>query len=331
MLKIKKVGFKAAFLVVTLIAVIAVNGMAAQQTTKFPSRTIRFIVPVRPGGGMDRNVRLITPYLRKNLPGQPKIIIKNIPGADKAAGTNACLRAKPDGHTLVELLIPGQNLGPLLGLAKYDLNEAAWLGAMTRLPNVFTISAKRSERSLQELQQASKRGTLKSGISGLNSPAGAGSIIAAELLGIKTKFVPHRGSSPAVLATIRGDSDYVVQGYHVLKSGVENGQLIPLWVYSGTRFRHLPDIPTIVELGYPQLVNTFDMYYAVATSDKVPEEIMSILRKAFKKAVEAPGFAKAMEKAGSYALYTSPEGMAQALKDSNELYAKYLSILEKYK
>jgi len=331
MSEMKRVGVKAAFLVVTLIAVIAVTGVVAQETTKFPNKTITFIVPVRPGGGMDTYVRLVTPHLRKYLPNQPKIIVKNIPGADKAAGTNACLRAKPDGHTIVELLIPGQNLGQLLGLAKYDLNEAAWLGALTRLPNVFTISARRPERSVQELQKASKESPLKSGISGLNSPAGAGSIIAAEILGIKTNFIPHGGSASAVLATIRGSADYMTSGYTVLKSGIDNDQLIPLWIYSDKRFDPLPNVPTIAELGYPQLVTPFDMYYAIATGNKVPEEILTILRGALQKAVEDPGFAKAMEKAGAYAIYTSPEAMTKVLKESNELYTKYMSILEKHK
>jgi len=107
--------------------------------------------------------------------------------------------------------------------------------------------------------------------------------IAAEILGMNTKFIPHSSSAPAVLATIRGVSDYIVSGYSVLKSGVENKQLIPIAIYSDKRFRHLPNVPTIVELGYPQLVTTFDMYYAIATSNKVPEEPLAILRAALKK------------------------------------------------
>ncbi len=330
MQEIKRLGLKAAF-VVTLIAAMAVTGLAAEETTKFPTKPITFIVPVRPGGGIDTYTRLVAPYLEKYLPNQPKIIVKNMPGADKAAGTNACLRAEPDGHTIVTLLIPGQNLDTMLGLAKYDLNTAAWIGAMTRLPNVFTISAGRPERSLKDLQQASKESPLKSAISGLNSPAGAGSIIASEILGLKTTFIPHEGSAPAVLSTIRGTSDYMVSGYSVLKSGIENRQLIPLWVYSGKRFKYLPDIPTIVELGYPQLVPIFDMYYAVGTAGKVPEAVLTIWREALKKAVEDPGFDKAMEKAGSDAVYTSGEDMIQVFKKSNELYAKYMSILKRHK
>jgi len=331
MSKIKKIVSTTVFLFMVLTVALAAEGWTSQEVGKFPSKYITFIIPVRPGGGMDMYVRLVTPYLQKYLPNQPKIIIKNIPGADKAAGTNACLRAEPDGHTLVELLIPGQNLGQMLGLAKYDLNQAAWIGGLTRIPNIFTISAKRPERTLKELQQSSQEATLTGAITGLNSPAGAGSIIAAEVLGVKTKFIPHSGSAPAVLATIRGSSDYVVQGYPVLKSGIENKQLIPLCVYSDSRFQALPDVPTIVELGHPELVTPFDMYYSVATGCNVPKETLSILREAFKKAVEDPGFDKAMKKAGSYAFYTSPEGMEKALKNSNELYSKYMNIFQKHK
>jgi len=330
MIKYRSVNYATLLAVIILTTAIALPGWSSAQTVKFPTKPITFIVPTRPGGGMDTYVRLVVPLLKKYL-GTSNIMIKNMPGAEHSVGITAALKSNPDGHTFVEMLIPGANLNQVLGLAKYDLYEAQWLGALTRVPNICMISAKRTERTLKELQEVSKREELKSATAGLGTPAGAGAVIAAEVLGIKTNFIPHQGSAQGVLATLRGDSDYIVQGYATLKSATENKELIPLWVYSDTRYGHLPDVPTIVELGYPELVAPFDMYYAVAAPNKVPPEILSILRDAFKKAVEDPEYVKAMQKAGSYAIYTTPEGMSTALKKANDIYTKYKDVLLKYR
>jgi len=330
MLQSKKISCKVLFLTILCLLVLAQgSSWGANQSEKFPSKVIKIIVPTSPGGGQDTYARLLSNYLPKYLPHKTKIVVKNSPGAEHAIGINACLTAKPDGHTLVTVLLPGENLNHVLGMAKYDMNQLAMIGALTEIPNAFAISAKRPERSLKELQEASRSDMLKCASPGMSTPAGAGSVIASEILKINSKFVPHAGGAPSVLATIRGDCDYTVQGYPVMKSAVENEQLIPLWVYSKKRFGHLPDVPSIVELGYPELVFPLVMYFGAATSKKVPEDIRKILIEGYKKAVHDPGFAAGMEKAGSYAIYTSPEDMSDIINESNQMYLKYKSQLEK--
>ena len=332
MLNTRRAGCRALVVLVVLMAAIIMAGWAAAQTAKFPTKSsVTFIVATRPGGGTDTFVRLAAPYLRNYLPERPNIIVKNMPGAEHAIGINACLRAKPDGHTLVTMLFPGDVLNEVLGLAKFDLSELAYLGTMTQVPNVLCVSAKRSERSLQDLQEASKRKPLICSTPGLATPAGAGSVIASQVLGIESEFVPNVGGAQAVLAVLRGDCDYIASSYTSFKSAVDNKQLIPIWIYSDKRFGHLPDVPTIVELGYPELVVPLQLYYGAAVSKKLPREILTIVRDAFRKTVEDPGYAKAMEKVGAYAVYTSPEDMEKVVDSAKRIYTKNKGLLEKYR
>ena len=332
MFKMRRVKFTFVLCAVILIAATALTGLAKAAEIKFPKRNIVYSLPTRPGGGTDSYARFLSPLWCKHLGPKAKMILKNLPGAEHAIGVNYCLRSRPaDGHTVVAMLIPGYNLNGILGMGQFDLNEAVWIGSVTRVPNIFFISSKRKERTLKEVQEASKREPLKCATAGLGSPAGAGSAVAAELLGIRTKFIPHQSQAPAALSVLRGDADYNVTGYTAVKSLHEDGHFIPLWTYGTERYPTVPDVPTIVELGHPELVAPFQMHYCTATRKGVPDKILAILRSAFKKAVEEPAFAKAMEKAGSKAIYTSGEGMAKALVAADAIYIKYKHILEKYR
>jgi tripartite-type tricarboxylate transporter receptor subunit TctC len=88
--------------------VLTMNEAAAKST--FPSKTITYVVPTSPGGGFDTFSRMIIPYLRKYLPGNPNIIIKNAPGGEWKIGINKMYRAKPDGHTIAVLNMPANAL-----------------------------------------------------------------------------------------------------------------------------------------------------------------------------------------------------------------------------
>ena len=109
---------------------------------KFPSKSITYIIPVTPGGGFDTASRMLIPYLKKYLPGNPNIIVRNIPGGEWSIGINKMYRARPDGHTVCILNLPGNAVGQVLGTAKYDLNKIKWIGKRNSVCFQFCFTEK---------------------------------------------------------------------------------------------------------------------------------------------------------------------------------------------
>jgi tripartite-type tricarboxylate transporter receptor subunit TctC len=309
-------------------ALVVVVGPAAA-ASDFPSKAITFVVPVSPGGGFDTATRMIVPYLKKYLPGQPNIIVKNAPGGEWNIGIGKMYRAKPDGHTIGILNLPGNAVNQVLGTAKFDLRKITWLGNISQVTYVTAFSPKSKLRTLQDCQKSPE---VVSGVVGLASTAGLGSIIAAERMGVKMKPIPHSGSSEAILAGIRGDVDWVQYPFSTLKKSVlDSPDLVPAWVFSKQRLELLPDVPTVAELGYEDLLDIVTMYRPVGATPGLPEDVARILREAFWKASNDPEFQEKMRKANRNVLPMTPEETAAMVDRAIVEVAKYKELILKYR
>ncbi|MFB0506248.1 MAG: Bug family tripartite tricarboxylate transporter substrate binding protein, partial [Thermodesulfobacteriota bacterium] len=136
----------------------------AEAKAAFPSKTITFIVPVTPGGGFDTVTRMLVPYLRKYLPKNPNIIVKNAPGGEWNIGINKMYRSEPDGHTIGILNLPGNAVNQVIGTAKFDLNKITWLGNISQVIYVTALSTKSKYRTVEDLKKAPE---VTSGVVGL--------------------------------------------------------------------------------------------------------------------------------------------------------------------
>ncbi|MFH1489966.1 MAG: tripartite tricarboxylate transporter substrate binding protein, partial [Pseudomonadota bacterium] len=268
--------------------------------SKFPSKTISYVIPTSPGGGFDTFSRLLLPYLKKYLPGNPNIIIKNAPGGEWNIGISKMYRSKPDGYTVGILNMPANALNQVIGTGKYDLRKIVWLGNISQVTYVTCLSPKSKYRTLKELQAAPE---VTSSVVGLASTAGLGTMVAAQRMGIKMKFLPHDGSTEAILSAMRGDVDWAQYPISTLKKSiVDSKDLIPVWVFSKKRLSLLPDVPTIGEMGYPDLLDIVSMYRPVGAPPGLSEELTKIWRDAFWKATNDPDFQKKMAAASEPAL-----------------------------
>jgi tripartite-type tricarboxylate transporter receptor subunit TctC len=296
---------------------------------KFPSKPITYVIPVSPGGGFDTESRMLIPYLRKHLPGHPNIIVKNTPGGEWNIGINKMYRAKPDGHTVAILNLPGNAVNQVLGTAKFDLTKITWLGNISQVVYVTALSSKTKYKTIEALKKAPE---VTAGVVGLSSTAGLGTVIAAERIGIKMKPIPHVGSTEAILGAIRGDLDWVQYPISTLKrSIVDSNELIPLMVYSQKRHELLPDVPTVVELGYGDLLDIVSMYRPVGAPPGLPKDVAEIWKKAFWNATNDPDFIKKMKKANRSPLPMTSEETAQMVQSGIRQVAKYKQLLLKYR
>ena len=311
-----------------LLLIITFSFSATNAEAKFPAKNISFIVPVTPGGGFDTATRMLVPFLEKYLPGHPNVIVKNVPGGEWSIGINKMYRSKPDGNTVCIFNMPGNATSQVLGKAKYDLNKVTWIGNISEVVYVTALSKTSKYKSLKELQDAPE---VTSGVVGLASTAGLGTIIAAERMGIKMKPIPTDGSVQAILAAIRGDVDWVQYPIETLKKSIVDSQdLTPVWVYSKKRLDLLPDVPTIAELGYKDLLDIVAMTRPVGAPPGLPKDVLKVWEDSFSKAVNDPEFQQKMIKANASPAPMSAEETTEMVRLGVIEVAKYKNLLLQY-
>jgi tripartite-type tricarboxylate transporter receptor subunit TctC len=272
---------------------------------------------------------MVIPYLRKNLPRPVNIIIRNVPGGQWNIGISKMYRSNPDGHTIGILNLPGNAVNQILGTASYDLTKITWLGNLTKVTYVSTASKKSNFTKLEDFQQAPM---INTSVVSLSGTSGLLTLISAKKMGIAIKPIPHSGSTEAILSVMRGDLDWYQGPYGSLKKAIVDSQdLIPIWVYAKKRLKLLPNIPTVVELGYESLLNLALMYRAVGAPPGMSKDVAEIWRNAFWKATNDPEFQKRVIKAnGQPAPMRSGEVASIANNALKEL-TQYKKLVLKYR
>jgi tripartite-type tricarboxylate transporter receptor subunit TctC len=251
------------------------------------------------------------------------IVVEGKPGLAGNLAAEAVAAAEPDGYTL--LLVAGLHpaVAAVFRNLKYDpLNSFAWISTVSFYPFVVTVRADSRFKTLAELIAAARAepGRVSYGSSG----AAAIQHMIAELLGasagVKFQHIPYRGEALAVTGLLTGDVDFIVSTITVAAPQVESGKLRALGVSSRTRWRELPDVPTIDEAG----VTGFDVnsWTGIATVAGTPPAIVTRLHAEVQRALSLPEVKKRLADFGGEARGTSPGEMRALVQDQLDLWAR---------
>ena len=254
----------------------------------FPNRAVRMIVPYTPGGVSDITARLIADPLAATW-GHP-VPVENRAGAGGVVGADAVAKAAPDGYTL----LLGSN-GPLTNAPvlqarlPYDLEkDFAAIAMISRSPVTLSVRADSPFRNLADLLAAAraKPGDLSIGSSGQGSATHflIEQVMAAA--GIRLTHVPYRGGAPLTTALVQNEVQVGLADLPILLPQIRAGTIRALAVGSAQRLPWLPDVPTMIELGYPS-VDTNNWHGFVAPS-RIPEPILERLHGALAGALKDP-------------------------------------------
>jgi tripartite-type tricarboxylate transporter receptor subunit TctC len=240
------------FVTVTMLAAFAAPATAQ---APYPSRPIRLIVPFPPGGPVDVMARFVVQRLGTNL-GQ--IIIDNRPGAGGTLGSKAASLAEPDGYTLLfgssTTLAAGPSLYRHLG---YDpVKSFVPVGMISSVPFVLAIAPHVDAKSLGELVAYAKAhpGKLNFG-----APTGTLPHLTMEMFklraGVDIVHIPYKGAATAITDVLSGEMDMTFEPISVMVGHVREGKIRPLAVTGAERSAELPEVPTVIESGYPGFVS----------------------------------------------------------------------------
>ena len=238
-------------IVIAALAVLAFAAGAAAQT--FPAKPVRFIVPFAPGGQSDVVARTIGQKLAERW-GQP-VLVENKPGAATTIGADLVAKSPADGYTM--LLAPAPFVITQYAYPKLPYDSRRDFVPVTLLvtnPLVVTINAANvSARTFQDFVAAAKK---EPGKLNYGSP-GNGSLphLATELFrlrsGIDVVHVPYKGGGPAVVDLVGGQLAFMFASPLEVMPHVKSGKLAVLGVTSAKRLSYWPEVPTVIESGYP--------------------------------------------------------------------------------
>jgi tripartite-type tricarboxylate transporter receptor subunit TctC len=276
-------------------AAIALAGLIAPAKAVFPEKDITFVIPFSPGGGFDTYVRLIAPFLEKHLPNKVNIIVKNVPGAGGRKGLTEVYRAKPDGHTIVIVNVPGAMVPPLVGEpVQYDLEKITWLTRLSTDAYLLTVSAKSPIKSFAEFKTFAGANPVKVPSTGSGSTAHVMSKVFFGVLGIKGQMVTgYKGTKEMTLAVIRGDTPAGILPSESTRKYIEAGDIRALMTTEDPS--DYPGVPSAKSLGIADLDGLF-IHRLVAAPPGLPAPIRATLSDAFMKAMNDPALKAAAEK-----------------------------------
>ena len=285
----------------------------AADAPKYPSKTIKFIVPVPPGGGVDLLARVVGQKMGESM--GVTVIIENKPGASAAIGTDALAKSPPDGYTIM-MAYTAHATNPLLTKLPYDTDKdftaVAFVGY---IPLVLVTNPSFPANSVKDIvaMAKAKPGSVQYASGG----AGAGAHLSGELFkqmaNVDITHVPYKGNAPALNDVLGGQVPFMFDTLPTSLPHIKAGKLKALAVTTEKRTPLAPDIPTMIEQGWPGFV--ISAWYAVLAPAGTPRDIVARLNAEINNAVKDPELQKRMADQGIELVGGTPEE-AQKFIDS---------------
>lgn len=285
-----------------------------------PTQPVRLIVTTAPGTGSDTIARMLEPGMQAAL-GQP-VIVDNRPGAGGALGMEQAARAAADGHTLALGANGTLVAGPLLNPAVKYRTERDFVpvaGIARAAFVIVTANTPTAPKSIAELVAQTKAQPANYGSSGVGTVTHLSSELFLHRTGAKATHVPYKGSNQSLTDVIAGHVLFVSDTLPAVLPHVRAGRLRALAVTSRERAASLPDVPTLVESGYPDLVATG--WWGLAAPAGTPPRVVRALSEAALAALATPEAVKRLQSLELEAMAMPPQAFDALIKSDTPMWA----------
>jgi tripartite-type tricarboxylate transporter receptor subunit TctC len=288
----------------------------------YPNKPISLVVAFAAGGNADLRARQLTPLVSASL-GKANFVIENKPGASGNIGHDFVARATPDGYTLGigtlgplavnASIFPKMTFDPARDFVPIMLIERAPMVLVTRVDKPF--------KTLKDVVTAAKAkpGALTVG----NAGTGGAHHLSGELFqvaaGIDLLPVPYKGGGPAAGALLAGEIDMLFEQTYAALPSIQAGKVRALAVTSDKRLPSLPDVPTMAELGYPEV--TVSNWLGLVAPKGTPPAIVAKLNEAFNAALANPELREKIAGPGNLVGGGTPEQFASFIASESKRWA----------
>jgi tripartite-type tricarboxylate transporter receptor subunit TctC len=290
----------------------------------YPARSVRVIVYFAAGGGNDITARLIGQWLSVRL-GQG-FAVENRPGGGGNVGTEAVVRAAPDGYTLLLVSSPNTTNATLYDNLDYDfIRDIAPVAGISRDPNVMVVNPSVPAKTVPEFIAYAKAnpGVINYATAGIGSSQHMTAEMFKMMAGISMVHVPHRGTAPALQSLLGGQVQVMFASMPSVLGYIRGGQLRALAVSIAKRSDVLPDLPTIGEFlpGFEASV-----FYGIGAPRNTPPEVIEKLNREINAGLADPTLKTRLTELGGTALPGSPADFGKLIVDETEKWAKVIKF-----
>jgi tripartite-type tricarboxylate transporter receptor subunit TctC len=312
--------------VLALLVPVLAWGQAASHAN-FPTKPVRMVIGFPAGGPADIFGRSLAQGMSADF-GQP-VIVENIPGVGGVLGVERGVKAAADGYTIVCNSASPLVIAPFsLARLPYDIKkDIALITLVVRVPEVLAVHPSMPVKDFAELIAYAKANPGKVNF----GSAGSGSIthLAGELLKAEAKIdlvhVPYKGAAPAVTDLVGGQVQMGIFDVPVLLSHIRAGKLKAFAITSEKRAETLPDVPTTVELKYPNV--TSDNWYGLIMAGATPAAIQKRVHAAATAALNSAAVKEQFAKVGGVAAPSTPQDYAKLVEGEQAKWGRIVNAI----
>lgn len=289
----------------------------------YPSGPIRVVIPFPAGGPTDVVGRLVTQPMSEIL--KQSMVVDNRGGASGTIGADMVAKAQPNGQTLL-INVSAQVINPSLysKLPHDPLKDFTPITSLASTPLQLLVAADAPIHNVDDLIKYVK--SRPAGCSFASASNGVPGHLAGELFrmttGISAVHAPYKGSAPALTDLIGGQVTFMFDSMPASLPLVKAGKLRALAVTGTRRSKSLPDVPTLVESGFPEM--TMTTWYGLWGPAKTPPEVVAVLQSAAAKALANPDVRARLADISAEPLGDSPERFATFCTQEADRYAKII-------
>ena len=291
----------------------------------YPDRPVKIIVPTPPGGPVDVIARITANYLQNTL--GKGFVVENRAGAGNTIGSKDAAEAVPDGYTLLYSAASGLVIAPLLHPdAGYDpLKSFDPIALVGESSNILVVNPSVPAKTVQELVAYAKANPGKVNFSsgGIGVlPHLIGEMFKARA-GIDIVHVPYKGGGPSITDVVAGNVQMTFEGTAVLLPLIQAGRLRALAVTTPKRIPQLPDVPTMVESGFPDFIST--SWTGLLAPAHTPQPVIAKLNATINQGLKTPELMTALARLSNEPLGGTPADFTAVMKAD---LAKWSPIVE---
>jgi tripartite-type tricarboxylate transporter receptor subunit TctC len=290
----------------------------------YPSRPVRIVAPTAPGGAPDILARLIGPWLSGRL-GQ-QFVVENRPGGGSNIGTEAVVRAPPDGYTLLLVSTTNAINATLYEKLNYNfIRDIMPVAGIIRFPLVMVVNPSVPAKTVPEFTAYAKAkpGKINLGSPGIGTPPHVAGELFKMMAGVDLVHVPYRGGGPVMTDLLGGQVQVLFGSTSLTIEQIRAGKLRPLAVTTATRWEGLPDIPTVNDFvsGYEA-----SAVFGLGAPKNTPAEIIDTLNKEINAALADPNMKARLADLGGTVLAGSPADFGKLIAEDTEKWGKVVKF-----